>query len=40
MENEFLCNTSIISYSDKNNEKTDFAKVSEINLIHNLETVK
>tara|TARA_B110000091_G_scaffold6032_1_gene5934 strand:- start:1004 stop:1984 length:981 start_codon:yes stop_codon:yes gene_type:complete len=40
MENEFLGNTSIISYSHKNYEKTDFAKVSEINLIHNLETVK
>jgi magnesium transporter len=40
MENEFLGNTSIISYSNKNYEKTDFAKVSEINLIHNLETVK
>ena len=40
MENEFLGNTSIISYSDKNYEKTDFAKVSEINLINNLETVK
>ncbi|MGK0458459.1 MAG: magnesium transporter [Polaribacter sp.] len=40
MENEFLGNTSIISYSHKNYEKTDFAKVSEINLINNLETVK
>jgi magnesium transporter len=40
MENEFLGNTSIISYSNKNYEKTDFAKVSEINLINNLETVK
>jgi magnesium transporter len=40
MENEFLNNTSIIRYSNKNFEKTDFAKVSEINLIHNLETVK
>jgi magnesium transporter len=40
MENEFLSNTSIICYSNKNYEKTDFTKVSEINLIHNLETVK
>jgi magnesium transporter len=40
MENEFLNNTSIIRYSNKNCEKTDFAKVSDINLIHNLETVK
>jgi magnesium transporter len=40
MENEFLSNTSIICYSNKNYEKTDFTKVSEINLIRNLETVK
>jgi magnesium transporter len=40
MENEFLSNTSIIRYSNKNHEKTDFTKVSEINLINNLETVK
>jgi magnesium transporter len=40
MENEFLSNTSIIRYSNKNYEKTDFTKVSEINLINNLETVK
>ncbi|MFT6193016.1 MAG: magnesium transporter, partial [Polaribacter sp.] len=30
MENQFLNNTSLISYSNKNYEKTNFSSVSEI----------
>ena len=32
MKNQFLDNTTIISYSDKNYEKTNFSTISEIEL--------
>jgi magnesium transporter len=40
MENEFLDNTSIISYSDKNYEKTVFSTISEISLSKDTTTTK
>ena len=40
MENEFLDNTTIISYSPSNYEKTDFSLISEIDFSANLENTK
>ena len=40
MENEFLDNTTLINYSDKNYEKTDFATVSEIEFKNHKTTTK
>ena len=40
MENEFLKNTSIISYSAKTYEKTDFSAISQIQLSQGSETIE
>ena len=40
MENEFLDNTSIISYSAKNYEKTNFDAISQIKLSQGTETIE
>ncbi|MDX6746456.1 CorA family divalent cation transporter [Polaribacter sp. PL03] len=40
MENDFLDNTSIISYSAKTYEKTNFAAVSQINLSQGTDTIE
>ncbi|ARV16177.1 CorA family divalent cation transporter [Polaribacter sp. SA4-12] len=40
MKNQFLDNTSIISYSDKNYEKTNFSTISEIELTKNNGLIK
>ena len=40
MENEFLDNTSIISYSTQNHEKADFSTISEIVFSENEATTK
>ena len=40
MENEFLDNTSLISYNVNNYEKTTFSSVSEINFLKNTSTTK
>lgn len=40
MENDFLDNTSIITYSAKNYEKTNFSTISEINLSQGTETIE
>jgi magnesium transporter len=40
MENEFLSNTSIICYSDKEYEKSNFSAISEINLSEHPADVK
>ncbi|WP_158839228.1 CorA family divalent cation transporter [Polaribacter sp. L3A8] len=39
-ENDFLDNTTIISYSHSNYEKTDFTSVSEIDFLENKTTIK
>ncbi|KGL58924.1 magnesium and cobalt transport protein CorA [Polaribacter sp. Hel1_85] len=40
MENEFLDNTNIISYSANNYEKTDFSDVSQITLSQGTDTIE
>ncbi len=40
MENEFLDNTTLINYSDKNYEKTNFSTVSEIEFKNHKTTTK
>ncbi|AUC86282.1 divalent cation transporter [Polaribacter sp. ALD11] len=40
MENEFLDNTSIITYSAKTYEKTDFSAISQINLSQGTDTIE
>jgi magnesium transporter len=40
MENEFLSNTSIISYSDKNYAKTSFSEINEVDLTKHSRSVK